>query len=55
MNIVFWFLVLLSLAGVWFAASPLFKYIGMFFKTIICDTKDEINEPDDNQDEVEGE
>lgn len=55
MNIVFWFLVLLVLAGVWFAAVPLFKYIGIFFKTIVDDAKDEINEPDEDQDRVEGE
>ena len=52
MNIVFWFLIILALVGVWFTLAPLFKHVGFFFKAIVDDTVDEINnDHDDDREE----
>lgn len=44
MNIVFWFVIIIAMVFFWFALSPLFKYVGMFFRTIFDDAKEEMNE-----------
>lgn len=42
MNIVFWFLILLALAGVWYLFAPFFSKIGRTVKDETAYVKEEI-------------
>ena len=46
MNPVFWFLVILALVGVWFALTPVFRYIGKTTRNKIDKTKEVISTED---------
>ena len=42
MNIVFWLLILLAAAALWYACLPLFKHIGKAAEMVAEDIKDEV-------------
>lgn len=49
MNIVFWFVILLAAAALWYAFLPLFKHIGKAAEIVAEDIKNEVK--GDNEDE----
>ncbi len=51
MNVVFWFLVILGLAGTWFYMSFIYKDIGRIFLRIFKETKETIQEEDSDEDD----
>lgn len=53
MNIVFWFLVILALVAFWFAACSLYKPIGDFLLEIFADSKDGMEDSDQNIEDEE--
>ena len=49
MNVVFWLLILVAAAALWFACLPLFKHIGKAAKNAAEDIKDEIKGDNGNE------
>ena len=49
MNIVFYFLVLLMLIGVWFCLTFAFKPVGKVVKKVVQDTVDVMTEDDEKE------
>lgn len=52
MNPVFWFLIILALVGVWFALTPVFRYMGRIVKNKINKTKEIISIEDNKGEDI---
>lgn len=49
MNVVFWLLILVAAAALWYAFLPLFKHIGKAAENVAEDIKDEIKGGNENE------
>ena len=49
MNVVFWLLILIGAAALWYACLPLFKHIGKAAETVAEDIKDEMKGENENE------